>query len=449
MTTPLEKQNIVHGYYPALSDLSPRAQSTTTWGVPTLYFRLMGEHSIPRCETLTDKTRKTSPTESTQPMREFLFASRDQHSSADFHAGIARCAAPHVVRDRADDRRRQDRAQSDQHASAYPVHRVRGWLRSHFTFSSRAFNSIDIVCFVLCAGVKSCLLSNRAHCRRRGQGEHGEQLFLESWRGKNFLSSGASASISGPTRRPRTFLNSSAAPSAMRTSSSVANASPTRASRMPYSAKFSIDQSLAKARTSIGPMKAQPGPQGDEAQVGSPHIGVGSRSPNAEPAIRQRGTASSKGGEAPEVVTAGETAPFFAGDVEQATRDNLAGPTWLLSSGAIPVPGTNPVVALISQETTKNCSVGEQRGSRVEVCRRLLRQGVGERFHASIGKSAVGPGCLNRTTGRSYSSGDGLGILEPGSHTSGAQFVRGQLDREGRVIALNAPPSPDPLRSAA
>lgn|SRR5579872_561503 len=66
---------------------------------------------------------------------------------------------------------------------------------------------------------------------------------------------------------------------------------------------FTAIQSLAKAWTSSDHMEAQTRLERDEAQVGSPHVGVRPRSPSAEPAIRQRGTASSKGGEAPEVVT--------------------------------------------------------------------------------------------------------------------------------------------------
>jgi hypothetical protein len=67
--------------------------------------------------------------------------------------------------------------------------------------------------------------------QRRGQGERGEQLFLESWRGKNFLYSAASVSKFGPTRLPRTSHSVRAALSGTPTFSLKASASRTPARR--------------------------------------------------------------------------------------------------------------------------------------------------------------------------------------------------------------------------
>lgn len=76
-----------------------------------------------------------------------------------------------------------------------------------------------------CVGGASCPLPNRARCRRCGQGEREEQLFLEIWREKNCLSSVASALRFGPTRRQRTCRSALVAPSAARTSTSPVTAS--------------------------------------------------------------------------------------------------------------------------------------------------------------------------------------------------------------------------------
>lgn len=94
-----------------------------------------------------------------------------------------------------------------------------------------------------CVGVASCPLPNRARCRRRGLGERGEQLFLETLREKNCLSSAAYASRSGLTRRPRIYLSAPDAASATPIFSSPAIASRTPASRTRFSARSSADHS--------------------------------------------------------------------------------------------------------------------------------------------------------------------------------------------------------------
>lgn len=51
-------------------------------------------------------------------------------------------------------------------------------------------------------GIASCPLSNRAHCRRCGQGERGEIRFSETFAWKIFLHSAASASLYGASTSP-------------------------------------------------------------------------------------------------------------------------------------------------------------------------------------------------------------------------------------------------------
>lgn len=62
-----------------------------------------------------------------------------------------------------------------------------------------------------CVGGASCPSSNRARSRRCGLGEHCEQLFVESSRGKIFPSSGASALNYGRTRRSTSSWRSASA----------------------------------------------------------------------------------------------------------------------------------------------------------------------------------------------------------------------------------------------
>ena len=85
--------------------------------------------------------------------------------------------------------------------------------------------------------------NHQARLPRGWQREHEEQLFLETWREKNFLSSGASASKSGPTRPRRAFRSSWNAPSATPIFSSPASANLTPASRTRYSARSSVETS--------------------------------------------------------------------------------------------------------------------------------------------------------------------------------------------------------------
>jgi hypothetical protein len=96
--------------------------------------------------------------------------------------------------------------------------------------------------------VASCPSPNRAHCRPRGLGERGEQLFLETSRGKNCLSSAGSCSKSGPTRPQPTSRRSPAAPSATPISSSKASASRTRVSLTSSSARSSVDRMVSRHR---------------------------------------------------------------------------------------------------------------------------------------------------------------------------------------------------------
>lgn len=95
---------------------------------------------------------------------------------------------------------------------------------------------------VLCvSGGASCPSSNRAHCRQRGLGEREEQLFLEIWREKNFLSSGASASKSGPTKQRHAFRRSRDAASATPIFSLQETENQTPSSLMRSSARSSVE----------------------------------------------------------------------------------------------------------------------------------------------------------------------------------------------------------------
>lgn len=92
-------------------------------------------------------------------------------------------------------------------------------------------------------GVALCPLPNRAHCRRRGQGERLEQLFQETWPEKKSPNSVWSVARSGRISRTSRSLTSPNVLNATRGFSSVAGASPTLASRTPCSAR-----SLAKSK---------------------------------------------------------------------------------------------------------------------------------------------------------------------------------------------------------
>lgn len=95
-----------------------------------------------------------------------------------------------------------------------------------FSCSSWSTRHIEASAFgAVALGGVSCPLPNRARCHRLGLGEREEQLFLESWREKNCLSSAASALRFGLTRLRRTYRSAPASPSAPRTCTSTATAS--------------------------------------------------------------------------------------------------------------------------------------------------------------------------------------------------------------------------------
>ena len=112
-------------------------------------------------------------------------------------------------------------------------------------FSPDPFASVSSF---VASGVVSCRLPNRAHCRPRGLGERGEQLFLETLRGKNCLCSAGCCLRSGLTRPQPTSRRSQAAPSATPISSSRASASRTPVSLMLCSARSSVDRMVSRHR---------------------------------------------------------------------------------------------------------------------------------------------------------------------------------------------------------
>jgi hypothetical protein len=275
-----------------------------------------------------------------------------------------------------------------------------------------------------CVGGASCPSSNRAHCHPLGLGEHGEQLFLETWREKNCLSSGASASKSGPTRRQRICRNAQAARSAAQTSTSPAIASP-------------LTKPSWRCSTNYGPAS------GLESQAKEPKANAGSAVTtsgrpamgSSRPVTGRSVTATSErmdatGGES--AATSFDSANSFS--VIGSARGTSAmlhpgvvdGSTTLaLQAGTVVTAGeTAPILSLSLPEAGSAGAVrwfkGDVREDSCSGAHPVMRGSHGFESH---------------TTSFS-SSGDGLGIHQPGSMTRGFAVERQPASGRARDRAM-------------
>lgn len=225
-----------------------------------------------------------------------------------------------------------------------------------------------------CVGGASCPSSNRARCRRCGLGEHCEQLFVESSRGKIFPSSGASALNYGRTRR---------------STSSWRSASAARNARL--NSTSAVAASLLMKRswwclTSYGPAN------GLESQAKEPKANAGSA-----------------------VTTWGRPVWVRVGS-------SLVGSRTATSENMDATVGRDRQPSLCSANSFS--ALGSARGTSA-----MLHPGAEDGSTTSLAGRDSGDRAERRSS--NFSSGDGLGIHQPGSMTRG--FASPRQPASGRA----------------